>query len=207
MKIVLASHNQKKAAEMRQLLASYCPDIQVLSLSDIGYHQDIVEDGVTFLDNAMIKARTITSLGYIAVADDSGLLVDALQGEPGVFSARYSGEGPDGIGATDEKNRQKLLSRLSGVPYEQRTAHFVTSIVCTFPDHRSPILCDGRCDGYILEEEKGDGGFGYDSLFYYPDYDKTFAQLTPEEKAGVSHRGKAMRAFAIALKLALQENL
>lgn len=199
MKIVLASHNEKKVAELRHLLQSYCPELEVVSLSDIGYHDEIVEDGVTFLDNAMIKARTVTALGHIAVADDSGLIVDALQGEPGVYSARYSPEG------TDEANRQKLLSKLEGVPYEARTAHFVTSIVCTFPDGRNPILCDGRCDGYILDHEVGDGGFGYDSIFYYPDYDKTFAQLTPAEKGGISHRGKAMRAFAIALKLALQD--
>ncbi len=196
MKLVLASHNQKKAKELQELLASYCPNITVQTLSDIGYTEDIVEDGLTFLDNAMIKASTITKLGHIAVADDSGLLVDALKGAPGVYSARYAGEPADDIA-----NRKKLLRELEGVPYEQRTAHFYTSIVCTFPDGRDPILCNGRCDGIILDHEVGDGGFGYDSLFYYPDYDRTFAQMSPTEKASISHRGRAMRALAVALSM------
>ncbi len=204
MTIVLASHNQKKAREMRDLLTEYCPDVQVLSLSDIGYTDDIVEDGATFLDNAMIKSMTISRLGYIAVADDSGLVVDALGGEPGVYSARYSGTGPDGAGATEEKNRKKLLDKLDGVPDAERTAHFVTSIVCTFPDGRDPIICNGRCDGLILTEEIGEGGFGYDSIFYYPDYECTFAQMTDRQKASVSHRGRAMRAFAVALSQSVE---
>ncbi len=194
MTFVLASHNEKKVAELRSLLQTYCPDSEVLSLSDIGFYQEIVEDGATFLDNAMIKSRTISALGYIAVADDSGLIVDALNGAPGVYSARYSGEG-----ATDASNRAKLLQELSDVPFEARTAHFVTSVVCTFPDGSYPILCSGKCDGIILEKERGTGGFGYDSLFYYPDYDLTFAEMTEAQKGAVSHRGKAMRAFAVAL--------
>lgn len=194
MTLVLASHNEKKVREMRLLLADYCPGVEILSLSDIGYHEEIIEDGATFLDNAMIKSMTISRLGYIAVADDSGLIVDALDGEPGVYSARYSD--PD---ATDEKNRAKLLSKLENVPDEARTAHFVTSIVCTFPDGRDPILCSGRCDGMILRDERGEGGFGYDSIFYCPDYDLTFAQMSDREKGAVSHRGRAMRAFAVAL--------
>jgi XTP/dITP diphosphohydrolase len=144
----------------------------------------------------MLKAMAVTRLGHIAIADDSGLIVDALQGAPGVYSARYAGEH-----ASDDENRQKLLKELENVPLEQRTAHFYTSIVCTFPDGRDPILCNGRCDGIILESEVGDGGFGYDSLFYYPDYEKTFAQMTASEKASVSHRGRAMRALAVALSM------
>jgi XTP/dITP diphosphohydrolase len=196
MKVVLASHNVKKAQELQALLASSCPDITILTLCDIGFTEEIVEDGVTFLDNAMLKAMAVTRLGHIAIADDSGLIVDALQGAPGVYSARYAGEH-----ASDDENRQKLLKELENVPLEQRTAHFYTSIVCTFPDGRDPILCNGRCDGIILESEVGDGGFGYDSLFYYPDYEKTFAQMTASEKASVSHRGRAMRALAVALSM------
>ncbi len=196
MNVVLASHNEKKAQELQALLASYCPDIHVSTLSDIGFTEEIVEDGVTFLDNAMLKAMAVTRLGHIAIADDSGLIVDALQGAPGVFSARYASEP-----VNDVANREKLLRELAGVPYEQRTAHFFTSVVCTFPDGRDPILCNGRCDGIILEKERGENGFGYDSVFYYPDYDATFAELTPAQKASVSHRGRAMRALAVALSM------
>ncbi len=194
MEIVLASRNRKKIRELETLLAEYTSDIKVLSLDDIGYTDEIVEDGGTFAENSHIKASVPAKLGYIGVADDSGLSVDALDGAPGVYSARYSGEG-----ANDEKNKRKLLCEMENVPDEKRTAHFHTVITCIFPDGRE-FQVEGVCDGRILREEQGTGGFGYDPLFWFEPFGKTFASLTPEEKNSVSHRGKAMRAFAARLR-------
>ena len=169
-------------------------DITVLSLDDIGFHDEIVEDGATFAENSRIKASVPARLGYIGVADDSGLEVDALGGEPGVYSARYSGEG-----ATDEKNNKKLLAALAGVPDEKRTARFRTVVTCIFPDG-DEIQAEGVCEGRILESPRGQDGFGYDPLFWYEPLGKTFAELTPDEKNSVSHRGIAMREFAAKLR-------
>ncbi len=191
MKVLLASHNKGKIAELQALLNRFVSGAEVISLSDIGFNDDIVEDGATFEDNALIKARTGASLGYITVADDSGLMVDALDGAPGVYSARYAGEECD-----NEKNNQKLLSELSGLPHDKRKAKFVSVVACVFPDGRENIISLGECQGYILTEYRGDGGFGYDPLFYYPDMDKTFAEMTAEEKNSISHRGMAMSKFA-----------
>ena len=190
MKLVLASRNKKKIRELETFLKEISSDITVLSLDDIGFHDEIVEDGGSFAANSKIKALVPAKFGFIGVADDSGLEVDALDGAPGVYSARYSGEG-----ATDEKNNAKLLKALENVPDDKRTARFRTVITCEFPDGRE-IVVDGVCEGKILREPRGADGFGYDPLFYYEPFGKTFAELSPEEKNQVSHRGRAMRLFA-----------
>lgn len=193
MKILLASHNKNKIAELEALLKTVCADAEVVSLSDIGFTGEIVEDGETFTENALIKARTGARLGYITVADDSGLMVDALGGAPGVYSARYAGE--DG---NTEKNNAKLLAAMRNVPKEKRTAHFVSVIACVFPDGREDIVVRGECPGEILTSPRGKTGFGYDPLFYYAPFHKTFAEMRADEKNSISHRGVAMQAFAKA---------
>ncbi|MBQ8351007.1 MAG: XTP/dITP diphosphatase [Clostridia bacterium] len=192
MKIVLASRNKKKIAEVLTLLkeqGGMLADIDVLSLDDIGMTDEIEETGKTFRENALIKASVPASLGYIGVADDSGLAVDALGGAPGVYSARYAGEPCD-----DEKNNQKLLAELENTPDNERTAQYVCAIACVFPDGRQ-FTVEGSCKGLLLREYHGDGGFGYDPLFYYPGYQRTFAEISGDMKNRVSHRGKAMKDF------------
>ena len=189
-KLVLASRNRKKIRELETFLADISSDIQILSLDDIGYTDEIVEDGATFAENSLIKARVPASLGYIGVADDSGLEVDALDGAPGVYSARWSGDG-----ATDEKNNAKLLRELDGVPADKRTARFKTVVTCAFPDGEY-FQCDGVCEGTILSSPDGDGGFGYDPLFLSAELGRSFAAATADEKNAVSHRGRAMRKLA-----------
>ena len=191
MKILLASHNKKKIAELQTLMCTVSSDIEVISMSDIGFNEEIIEDGETFKDNALIKSRTGAKLGYITVADDSGLMVDALNGAPGVYSARYAGEECD-----DEKNNQKLLCALDGLSQDKRTAKFVSVVACSFPDGREDIIAKGEGPGVILTEYKGDGGFGYDPLFWHERMKKTFAEMTAEEKNSISHRGQAMKEFA-----------
>ena len=193
MKILLASHNKNKIAELEALLKTVCADAEVVSLSDVGFTDEIVEDGTTFEENALIKARTGARLGYITVADDSGLMVDALGGAPGVYSARYAGE--DG---NTEKNNAKLLAALQGVPQDKRTAHFVSVVACVFPDGREDIVVRGECPVEILTSPRGKTGFGYDPLFWYAPFGKTYAEMTAEEKNSISHRGVAMQAFAKA---------
>lgn len=198
MELVLASRNPKKIAELQAMLARHCPSVRVLSTDDIGFTEEVEETGSTFEENALLKASAVTALGYAAVADDSGLCVDALGGAPGVYSARYAGEH-----GCDAKNNEKLLAELEKTGDSQRTAHFVCAIACTFPG-QEPILVRGSCDGVILPAPRGTAGFGYDPLFYFPALGKTFAQLTAEEKASVSHRGNAMELFAEALALRLR---
>ena len=193
MKILLASHNKNKIAELEALLKTVCADAEVVSLSDVGFTDEIIEDGTTFEETALIKARTGARLGYITVADDSGLMVDALGGAPGVYSARYAGE--DG---NTEKNNAKLLAALQGVPQDKRTAHFVSVVACVFPDGREDIVVRGECPGEILTSPRGKTGFGYDPLFWYAPFGKTYAEMTAEEKNSISHRGVAMQAFAKA---------
>lgn len=191
MKILLASHNKGKIAELQALMLTISPEIEVLSMSDAGFHEEIIEDGTTFAENALIKSRTGARLGYITVADDSGLMVDALDGAPGVYSARYAGEECD-----NAKNNEKLLMKLAGVPAEKRTARFVSVVACSFPDGREDIVVRGECPGSILTEYRGNGGFGYDPLFWYEPMQKTFAEMSQAEKNQISHRGKAMQKFA-----------
>ena len=192
MKLVFASNNAGKIREVQAILKECIgmENTELLSLKDIGFFEDIVEDGTTFEENALIKARTVAKLGYICIADDSGLEVDALDGAPGVYSARYSG----GHG-NDVENNRLVLKNLTGVPDEKRTARFTCAIACAMPNGES-FTVRASCEGRILHEEEGTGGFGYDPLFYVEEYRKTLASVTPEEKNAISHRGKAIRLFA-----------
>ena len=194
-KIVMASNNRHKIKEIEVFLRKLCPNdksgkpFEILSLADIGYTDDIVEDGKTFEENALIKARTVARLGYIGIADDSGLCVEALNGEPGVYSARYAG------GHDDADNNRKLLENMKDIPRERRGAHFVSVIACVFPDGRE-LVARGECPGTILFDYRGNGGFVYDHLFLYEHMDKTFEQMNAEEKNAISHRARAMEKFA-----------
>ena len=194
-KIVMASNNRHKIKEIEVFLRKLCPNdkngepFEILSLSDINFTDDIVEDGDTFEANALIKARTVAKLGYIGIADDSGLCVDALNGEPGVYSARYAG------GHDDADNNHKLLENMKDVPREERGAHFVSVIACVFPDGRE-LVARGECPGTMLFDYRGNGGFGYDPLFLYEPMGKTFAEMNAEEKNAISHRARAMEKFA-----------
>ena len=181
--LVLATRNQGKIEEFKKLLSGF--PIEIKSLQDFGPIPPIVEDGETFEDNAYKKAHdTARMLGFPALADDSGLRVEALNGLPGVYSARYAGEG-----ASDQENNLKLLEAMKG--RENRDAAFECIIAIAVP--RGPALIyEGRCEGQITHEMRGENGFGYDPIFYYPQGKKTFAQMSSDEKNSVSHRGKAM---------------
>ena len=197
MEIVLASNNKHKVTELEYFINKMCEErglekIKVLTLRDIGFTEDIVEDGETFEDNAFIKAHAVAKKGYIGVADDSGLCVDALGGEPGVYSARYAGEPCD-----DRKNNELLLFKMKDVPTEKRTANFVSTIAFVFPEApEKGYFCRGECPGTILWDYRGTGGFGYDPLFLYEPLGKTFAEVNAEEKNAISHRARAMALFA-----------
>ena len=185
MKIAIATNNPNKLREIRAILGGFFDE--ALSLSDLGIDIDIEETGTTLTENALIKARTIRDLtGLPALADDSGLMVDALGGAPGVYSARYAGEEHD-----DKKNNALLLKNLEGKP---RDAKFCSVIALCYPDGRE-LTAEGSAPGVILEEERGTGGFGYDPLFFSPELGKTFAEATPEQKNSVSHRSRALRAM------------
>ena len=192
MKLVIASNNAHKVREIKQILSPWFDD--VVSLKDMGVSVEVVEDGKTFEENAAKKAREVHALlpDCAALADDSGLMVDALGGAPGVYSARYSGVGPMGEGATDEKNNQKLLEEMKNVPDEKRACRFVSCIALVRPG-KEMLLARGTCEGVVGHEEKGDGGFGYDPLFVIPELSKTYAEITAEEKNAISHRGAALR--------------
>ncbi len=205
MKLILASRNKKKIREMEALLAKYVDDVRILSLDDIGFEGDIEEDGVTFEENALIKASAameaaksriaaISDDQIAAIADDSGLAVDALNGAPGVYSARYAGEHGD-----DAANNALLIKNLADVPACERTARFVCCIACVFPDGTS-FTVRGETEGTIIDDARGDGGFGYDPYFYYAPFGKTFAELTADQKNAISHRGKAVAKLAEKLK-------
>ncbi len=198
MKIVLASQNKKKIAELRTLLSALIPDIEILSLAEAGILEDIVEDGDSFEANALIKARAAAASGYIGVGDDSGLCVEALGGAPGIYSARYAGKHGD-----DEANLDLVLKNMEGKT--NRRAAFHCCIACAFPDGSDPIVCHGRVDGELLDARDGDGGFGYDPIFYYPPYGKSFGTIGAEEKNKISHRARALAAFAEALAARLTE--
>ena len=189
MKLVLASHNRHKLKELQTILGQTIPNLELLTLDDVGLTDEIEENGSTFEENARIKAAAAAASGYIGIGDDSGLCVDALDGAPGIFSARYAGEHGD-----DKANNARLLSELSDK--EDRGARFVCALACVFPDG-SPDLCvRGEVEGVILREPMGEGGFGYDPLFYYPPLEKSFGTLTPEEKNRASHRNAALRKIA-----------
>ena len=193
MKIFIATKNQKKLKELKRILIPM--GFEVLCEKDLdNTFLDAVEDGETFEENAIIKAKSgLAQTGYITVADDSGICVDYLNGRPGVYSARYSGEH-----GNDEKNNDKLLLELSGVPMEKRTAYYVAAIACVFPDGRQ-FTVRGECHGHIaFERQSGNGGFGYDPLFISEN--GPFSQLTAEQKDAISHRGKALKIFEQKLK-------
>lgn len=196
MKVVLASHNAHKIKEIRAVLqACRCENIELISLSDIGCYEEIEENGTTFEENAVIKASVPAKLGYCSIADDSGLMVDALDGRPGVYSARYAGEP-----CNDARNNEKLLKEMDGVPDGERSARFISVIAFIDPAHpENNFTVRGECPGEMLREERGNDGFGYDPLFYLPQLNKTYAEITTEEKNLVSHRGKAMRLLAAEL--------
>lgn len=186
MKLAIATNNKHKLSEIRAILGDSFEEL--LSLSELGIDIEIEETGKTLEENALIKARAIVKLsGLAAIADDTGLMVDALDGAPGVYSARYAGEEHN-----DAKNREYLLKNLQGV--NNRSAHFATSIALCYPDG-TELLSEGRVDGEILHEERGSEGFGYDSLFYSYELGKTFAEAFQAEKNTVSHRGRALRAM------------
>ena len=198
----MATHNQNKLREIYALLdENGLSDITLLTLSDIGYNEEIEETGTTFSENAYIKASVPARLGYYGLADDSGLEVDYLLGAPGVYSARFAGEPCD-----DLANNEKLLEELEGVPESLRTAHYVSVISFVSPvSSAESFSVSGECEGRILEEYRGEGGFGYDPLFFVPELNKTFAQITMEEKNAVSHRGKAARLFIAKLREMLDD--
>ncbi len=199
MKLVLASKNKKKIAELQSILTELLPSAQVLSLADVGMEDEIVEDGASFEENALIKARAAAALGYIGVGDDSGLCVDALGGEPGIYSARYAGGHGD-----DQANTAHLLKKLQGV--KDRSASFRCVIACVFPSDDEPIVVQGEVKGQITDAPSGNGGFGYDPVFYYPPYGCTLAEVDAQRKNSISHRGMALRAFAKALAQRMKEN-
>lgn len=192
MKLVLASKNQKKLVEMNAILSQL--GIEVCSESEVGVDIDVEETGTTFEENSLLKAEAVMKAsGLPAIADDSGLCVDALQGAPGVYSARYGGEGLDDMGRT-----RLLLENMRGA-CGPRTAKFVSVITCCFPNG-DVISARGECPGTIAFAPMGEGGFGYDPVFFVPHLKKTFAQLTAEEKNAISHRGKALEAFKVKLE-------
>lgn len=185
-KLIFATSNQGKMKEIREILKDL--DVEVLSLKEAGIEADIVEDGKTFEENALIKARTIRDLtGYMVLADDSGLEVDALNKEPGIYSARYMGEDT----SYDIKNKN-IIERLDGLAGDERSARFVCVIAAAFPDGTEETR-RGTIEGQIGFEIAGENGFGYDPIFFIPEFGCTTAELSPEQKNEVSHRGKALR--------------
>ena len=196
MRFVLATHNPGKLREMGEILKDF--GIEVVSPRDLGITVDVEETGTTFVENAMLKAKAICKAANLpAIADDSGLCVDALNGAPGVYSARYGGEGLD-----DKGRYMLLLSSLRGAP--TRAAHFACAVACAFPNGDT-LTAEGRCDGSIAYAPLGEGGFGYDPVFLLPGTGKTFGQLTQEEKSAVSHRGRALKDFAGKLEAYLKK--
>ena len=198
MQIILATHNRGKMKEMSSILA-HLP-VTLLTLDDFPQIGEIPETGETLKENAFIKAETVhQKTGLPALADDTGLEVDALDGAPGVHSSRYDGET-----ATFEDNCRKMLQEMDGIPAEERTARFHT--VIAFVSDSGNEWTEGMVEGRILEKKQGDGGFGYDPLFYYPPLKKTFAELNSEQKNNISHRGKALRNFCQILEKRILTN-
>lgn len=196
MKMVLASKNPKKLEEMAVILSQL--GIEVVLESDVGVDVEVEETGTTFEENAALKAFAVMEAARLpAIADDSGLCVDALGGGPGVYSARYGGEELD-----DRGRYTLLLSSMRG--QTTRAAHFACAVACAFPNG-DELTAEGTCSGTIAFAPMGENGFGYDPVFFVPEKSKTFAQLTAEEKAEISHRGKALEAFAEKLRTYLKK--
>ena len=196
MKFVLATHNPGKLKEMADILSGL--GVEVVSPAELGIDVEVEETGSTFAENAMLKARAICDAsGLPAIADDSGLCVDALNGGPGVYSARYGGEGLD-----DAARTRLLLENMRG--QTTRAAHFACAIACVFPGGDT-LTAEGRCDVAIAFAPMGQGGFGYDPVFLVPELGKTFSQLSGAEKNEISHRGRALRAFSEKLATYLEK--
>lgn len=193
-KIVLATGNQGKVREMADLLADFGFDVVAQSEYQVS---EVAETGTTFIENAIIKARHASKeTGLPAVADDSGLEVDFLQGAPGIYSARYAGEN-----ASDQENLEKLLKAMEGVPQEQRTARFhCVLVLMRHENDPTPVVCHGKWEGRILTEASGSNGFGYDPVFYVPEEDCASAELEPARKKQLSHRGQALSILFETLK-------
>ena len=188
--ILFATGNQGKAKELKEAFKRAGVDVEIKTNADLDNPPHPIESGRTFEANAKIKAHELAEFsGLPTIADDSGLMVDALNGEPGVRSARYAGEAHN-----DAKNNAKLLAKLGGVPDEKRTAKFWTTIVVSMPgEFDKDLVVSGTCSGRILAAPRGEDGFGYDPLFFIPENGKTFAQMTTDEKNEISHRGNAVR--------------
>jgi XTP/dITP diphosphohydrolase len=193
--VFLASRNAKKLAEMQRIIGAVVPAVTVLGLDDVAPYDEPVEDRPTFEGNALLKARAaVAATGLPSLADDSGLCVDALNGMPGVLSARWSG-----TPKSDARNNELLLAQLEDVPDERRGAHFTCAVALCHPDGSGGVaetVVHGRMDGRIIREVRGSGGFGYDVVFCADGYDVTTAELPADEKDLISHRGKALRAIA-----------
>ena len=194
-RIIFATGHEGKLKEIRKILAGM--PYEVVSMKEAGVKADIVEDGTTFQENALIKARTVSAVtGEIAMADDSGLVIDYLNGEPGIYSSRYMGEDT----SYDIKNRH-LIDVLAGVPEEQRSARFICAAACVWPDGREEVVT-AAMEGRIGHEIAGKNGFGYDPIFYLPERGCTSAEISEEEKNEISHRGKALREMRKLLEAA-----
>ncbi|BDH62502.1 non-canonical purine NTP pyrophosphatase [Lysinibacillus sp. PLM2] len=189
--IVIATKNKGKAKDFEALFNPL--GYEVVTMFDVAPNMEIEETGTTFEENAVLKAETLANkLGKIVIADDSGLAIDELNGEPGVYSARYAGD------HDDEANIVKVLEKLQGVPEEKRTARFCCALAIAGPDLKT-FTVFGTCEGVILTEKRGTNGFGYDPIFYVPALNRSMAELTPEEKGTISHRGNAIRKLALEL--------
>ncbi len=187
--IIFATNNQDKVREIREIFAD--SPVQIRTLKECGIDVDVEENGTTFEENAKIKAEAVCRMtGAITLADDSGLEIDYLNGEPGIYSARYMGKD-----TSYRIKNAKLIERLDGVPDEKRTARFVCAAAAAYPDGSTDVV-RGTMEGRIAYEEAGQNGFGYDPIFYLPQYGCTSAQLAPEQKNAISHRGKAMRLIS-----------
>lgn len=186
--VVIATKNKGKAKDFEALFTPL--GYEVVTMFDVAPDMEIEETGTTFEENAVLKAETLSkALRTIVIADDSGLAVDALDGAPGVYSARYAGD------HDDEANIVKVLGNLKGLPEEKRTARFMCALAIAGPDLETTTVF-GSCEGIILEEKRGTNGFGYDPIFFVPALDRAMAELTPEEKGAISHRGNAIRKLA-----------
>lgn len=195
--VVIATKNKGKAKDFEAIFSPL--GFNVVTMFDVAPNMEIDETGTTFEENAILKAETLSKkLGQLVIADDSGLAVDALNGEPGVYSARYAGD------HDDEANIQKVLEKLEGVPEEKRTARFVCALSIAGPTIDTETVF-GTCEGVILNEKRGTNGFGYDPIFYVPELKRTMAELTAEEKGAISHRGNAIRQLAQALPKLLEQ--
>lgn len=201
-RLIVASRNPKKTEEIAELLEPH--GIELRSLADFPQAPEVVEDGQTFAENAAKKAREVaTALSEWTLGEDSGLMVEALDGAPGVYSARYSGEN-----ATDEQNNRKLIEELAGVPEEKRGAQYVCHAAVADPTGTIRLQVEATCRGRILESPRGDHGFGYDPLFLIPEYHQTFGELSPLVKKHLSHRGRAFqRLVPRLLRLLTKEDL